>query len=229
MKFQMNRILIADDDGYIRGLVCTILKNEGFLTTEAVDGRDALQKIADVNPDLCIIDVMMPHMDGFELCGEIKRYYENVPILMLTAKDEISQKVKGFEVGADDYLTKPFEPAELIVRVNALLKRYKINASQTVQIGTLILDKSSYTVMINGEKTDIPMKEFELLFRLGSYTGKAISRNELIEDIWGIDFDGNERTLDVHINHLRDRFPAEQFHFTIITVRGLGYRLEETS
>ncbi len=224
----MNRILIVDDDGYIRELVCTILKNEGFITFEAHDGRDALQKMTDVNPDLCIIDIMMPNMDGFELCCQLRRYYEDIPILMLTAKDDISQKVKGFETGTDDYLTKPFEPAELVVRVKALLKRYKINASQIVQIGTLTIDRSSYSVMSDGVKMDIPMKEFELLFKLGSYTGRTLSRNQLIEGVWGIDFDGNERTLDVHINRLRDRFPSEAFHFKITTIRGLGYRLEAT-
>jgi DNA-binding response OmpR family regulator len=224
----MNRILIVDDDRNIRELVCTILKNEGFISFEAYDGRDALQKMTDVNPDLCIIDIMMPNMDGFELCCQLRRYYEDIPILMLTAKDDISQKVKGFETGTDDYLTKPFESAELVVRVKALLKRYKINASQIVQIGTLTIDRSSYSVMSDGVKMDIPMKEFELLFKLGSYTGRTLSRNQLIEGVWGIDFDGNERTLDVHISRLRDRFPPEAFHFKITTIRGLGYRLEAT-
>ncbi len=224
----MNKILIVDDDEYIRELVCTVLKNEEFIPFEASDGRDALQKITDVNPDLCILDIMMPNMDGFELCRQLRRFYTDMPILMLTAKDEITQKVRGFEMGTDDYLTKPFEAAELIVRVKALLKRYKINASQTVQIGAITMNRTSYSVMSEGEKMDIPMKEFELLFKLGSYPGKTLSRNQLIEDIWGFDFEGNERTLDVHINRLRDRFPPEVSHFKITTIRGLGYRLEAT-
>ncbi|MCZ1268111.1 response regulator transcription factor, partial [Paenibacillus tundrae] len=139
----MNQILIVDDDVYIRELVSTILKQEGFLTIEAVDGHDALQKVAEVNPSLCIIDIMMPNMDGFELCRELRRYHEDIPILMLTAKEDITQKVKGFEMGTDDYLTKPFEPAELIARTKALLKRYKINASQSVTVGRITLDRSS--------------------------------------------------------------------------------------
>jgi two-component system OmpR family response regulator len=222
----MNAILIVDDDGHIRELVCTLLKNEGFYTFEAYDGRDALTKLKDIKPDLCIIDVMMPNMDGFELCRNIRRYYMELPILMLTAKSEVSQKVKGFELGTDDYLTKPFEAQELIVRVKALLRRYNIASSNIVQIGMLTINRNSYTVIMKGESADIPMKEFELLFKLASSPGKTFSRDQLIEDLWGYNFDGNERTLDVHIGRLRERFPPEQYDFKITTIRGLGYRLE---
>lgn len=222
----MNKIMIVDDDEYIRELVGTLLKNDGFIIGEAVNGRDALQKIDSENPDLCIVDIMMPQMDGFELCKYIRQYYEDMPILMLTAKAEISQKVKGFEQGTDDYLTKPFEPAELILRVKALLRRYKVAMSQSVQIGNLIIDQDTHTVEYCGEKTDIPLKEFELLFKMASYPGKTFTRDGLIEDIWGYNFEGNERTLDVHIGRLRERFPAEQYLFKITTIRGLGYRLE---
>lgn len=204
----------------------TLLKNEGYATQEAVDGRDALQKLGETKVDLCVLDIMMPNMDGFEFCKHARRYYTDMPILMLTAKNEIGQKVKGFELGADDYLVKPFENAELVARVGALLKRYKIASSQTLQIGALIMGRNSYAVTTDGQKTDIPMKEFELLFKLASFPGRTFPRDQLIEDVWGFDFDGNERTLDVHIGRLRDRFPAEQFHFKITTVRGLGYRLE---
>ena len=224
----MNKILVVDDDTYIRELVRTLICNEGFDVCEAADGRIALQKLGEEKIDLCILDIMMPNMDGFDFCKIVRRYYKDMPILMLTAKGEINQKVKGFELGADDYLTKPFETAELIVRVKALLKRYKIASSQIVQIGKLTLDRNSYAILLDGEKVDIPMKEYELLFKLGSYPGKTLSRRQLIEDVWGFDFDGNERTLDVHINRLRDRFPPEMFHFKITTIRGLGYRLEST-
>ncbi|AFM41503.1 response regulator with CheY-like receiver domain and winged-helix DNA-binding domain [Desulfosporosinus acidiphilus SJ4] len=222
----MNKVLVIDDDGYIRELICTVLKNEGFSVTEAVNGRDALQKLGEEKIDLCVLDIMMPQMDGYEFCKQVRRYYEDMPVLMLTAKSELSQKVRGFEIGADDYLTKPFEVDELIVRIKALLRRYKVAASQTINIGDLVMDKSSYAIIINHEKCDIPMKEFELLFLLGSYPGKTLSRDKLIEDIWGLDFDGNERTLDVHINRLRERFPSDVYKFRITTIRGLGYRLE---
>lgn len=227
MVINLNKILVIDDDGYIRELICTVLKNEGFSVFEAVNGRDALQKLGEEKVDLCVLDIMMPQMDGYEFCKQVRRYYEDMPILMLTAKSELSQKVKGFELGADDYLTKPFEIDELLVRIKALLRRYKVVTSQTISIGNLVMDKSSYTISSNNVKCDIPMKEFELLFMLGSYPGKTLSRDRLIEEVWGLDFEGNERTLDVHINRLRERFPFEVYTFKITTIRGLGYRLEE--
>jgi len=226
---KLNTIMIVDDDLYIRELVSTVLKNEGFITFEASDGRDALRKMTDVNPDLCIIDIMMPHMDGFDLCGKLRQYYEDMPILMLTAMDDISQKVKGYELGTDDYLTKPFEPAELTIRVKALLRRYKIPASETIHVGNLTIDKSSHTIYIDSERIDdIPLKEFEILYKLARSQGKIIARGDFIEDIWGYDFEGNERTLDVHINRLRDKFSPERHGFKITAIRGIGYRLEVT-
>jgi DNA-binding response OmpR family regulator len=218
--------MIVDDDVFIRELVCALLHEHGFEVCEAADGRDALGKMTGDDPDLAIIDVMMPNMDGYELCRYLRRYYENLPVLMLTAKGGLSDKVKGFELGADDYLTKPFEGGELIARVKALLRRYKIEASQVIRIGNVTVDRSSYRITVNGIPEDIPMKEFELLFKLAGFPGKTFSRDQLIEDVWGLDFEGNERTLDVHIGRLRDRFPPEQVKFKITTIRGLGYRLE---
>jgi Response regulators consisting of a CheY-like receiver domain and a winged-helix DNA-binding domain len=225
----MSKIMIVDDDSNIRELVIALLQNNGFEVCEAADGHEALQNIDIDNPDLAIIDIMMPNMDGFELCRHLRSYYENMPILMLTAKGELANKVKGFGLGADDYLTKPFEGDELVVRVQALLRRYKIEASQIIQIGNVAIDRNRYNITMNGLHEDIPMKEFELLFKLASFPGKTFSRNRLIEDIWGVDFEGNERTLDVHVNRLRDRFPEQQTGFKITTIRGLGYRLEVVS
>jgi len=225
-NIKMSKIMIVDDDAFIRELIQTLLKNNGFDVCEAIDGRDALSKITIENPELIIIDVMMPNMDGFELCRKLRQYYDNLPIIILTAKSELYNKVKGFELGTDDYLTKPFESDELILRVKALLRRYKIEADLIIQIGNVTIDKNSYNIIINGMRTEIPMKEFELLFKLAGFPGKTFSRNQLIEDIWGYDFDGNERTLDVHIGRIRERFPEEKSHFKITTVRGLGYRLE---
>ncbi|MDR1116997.1 MAG: response regulator transcription factor [Oscillospiraceae bacterium] len=222
----MPKIMIVDDDPNIRELVRILLKNGGFDACEASDGRDALFKMTDEKPELIIIDLMMPNMDGYELCRNLRKYYENLPLIMLTAKGELTSKAAGYDAGTDDYLTKPFEGDELLMRIRALLRRYKIESSQQIQIGNVIIDRTSFTVMINGKKDDIPMKEFELMFKLSSFPGRTLSRDTLIEDIWGYDFDGNERTLDVHVGRLRERFPVETSGFKITTVRGLGYRLE---
>lgn len=221
----MPKILIVDDDPNIRELVRTLLTHGGFETIEAADGRDALVKM-DESVSLAVVDVMMPNKDGYELTAVLRKYYENVPVLMLTAKADLPSKVKGFELGADDYLTKPFEGDELILRVKALLRRYRINAAGSVTVGRLVIDRASFTVSCDGMAQDIPMKEFELVYKLAGSPGRTFSRDSLIEDIWGYDFDGNERTLDVHIGRLRERFPVEKYGFKITTVRGLGYRLE---
>ncbi|MDR1291784.1 MAG: response regulator transcription factor [Clostridiales Family XIII bacterium] len=225
----MSKIMIVDDDPNIRELVRVLLANGGFDVCEAADGRGALRIITGESPDLAVVDLMMPNMDGYELCRTLRKYYEDLPVLMLTAKGELSAKVKGFEAGADDYLTKPFEGDELLLRVKALLRRYKIEMSQVIRIGGVTIDRNSYTVSMGGAREDIPRKEFELLFRLAGFQGRTFPRDRLIEDVWGYDFDGNERTLDVHIGRLRERFPAETSGFKISTVRGLGYRLEVVS
>ncbi|MDR1019871.1 MAG: response regulator transcription factor [Synergistaceae bacterium] len=222
----MSKVMIVDDDDNIRELICTLLCNNGFEVCEAIDGVDALQKLESENPDLVIIDIMMPKMDGYELCGHLRQYYENLPSLILTAKGDLQHKIRGFELGADDYLTKPFDGSELVLRVRALLRRSKAETSQVIQVGSVTIDRNRYCVASDGKCRDIPMKEFELLFKLAGYPGKTISRNRLIEDIWGPGFEGNERTLDVHISRLRERFPAELCGFKITTIRGLGYRLE---
>ncbi len=221
----MPRILVVDDDPHIRELVSVFLEREGFQTYEAIDGVDALRKIEEVKMDMVILDVMMPNMDGWELCYELRRHYD-IPLLMLTAKGETSQKVKGFQLGTDDYLVKPFDPLELVVRVKALLKRYQITVSQSIQVGNVLLNRKAFEVTIGEQTLTLPLKEFELLFTVGSKAGRTCSREQLIEAVWGYDFEGNERTLDVHINRLREKFQEEQSGFIIKTIRGLGYRLE---
>ena len=224
----MSKILVVDDDPHIRELVQVFLHNEGFEVVEASDGVDASSKLDSVKVDLAIIDIMMPNMDGWELCRELRATFD-IPILMLTAKAETNHKLKGFELGTDDYRVKPFEPLELVARVNALLKRYRIAVSQAIQVGELSMDRKTFEVTVNGENLTLPHKEFELLFKLASYPGRTFSREQLIEDIWGFDFRGNDRTLDVHINRLRERFPEGKYSFKITTIRGLGYRLDGTS
>jgi len=221
----MNKILVVDDDPHIRELVRVFLRGEGFDVYEAADGQEALARLESVKADLVIVDVMMPRLDGWELTRQL-RQGGDLPVLMLTAKGETSQKVKGFQLGADDYLTKPFEPLELVARVRALLKRYRIAHSQMVAVGDLRMDRKTHQASAGGQDVALPLKEFELLFELASYAGQTLSREQLIENIWGYDYEGNERTLDVHVNRLRERFPEDQHTFRIRTVRGLGYRLE---
>lgn len=224
----MSSILLVDDDPHIRELVGLFLRKDGFEVYEASDGVEAISKLDSIKADLFIIDVMMPNMDGWDLCRELRTSYD-LPILMLTAKGETSQKLRGFQLGTDDYLVKPFEPLELVARVHALLNRYRIASSSTLQIGRLRMNHKTFELTVDGESLTLPLKEFELLFKLASYPGRTFSREQLIEDIWGYDFQGNDRTLDVHISRLRERFPEEKHSFRISTIRGLGYRLEITA
>lgn len=224
----MAKILMVDDDPHIRELVHVLLVNEGFIVYEASDGEKALEKLEAIQVDMVILDIMMPNMDGWELCQELRTFYD-FPVLMLTAKRETKEKLKGFDMGTDDYLVKPFEPLELVARVKALLKRYQISLSQTIQLGSLTLNKKTYEVIVAGESNILPLKEFELLFLLASYPNQTFTREQLIENIWGFDYEGDERTVDVHIKRLRTRFKQEKETFQIKTVHGLGYRLEKFS
>ncbi|MEH7454687.1 response regulator transcription factor [Gottfriedia acidiceleris] len=218
-------ILIVDDDPHIRKLLNVLLRNEGFTVFEATNGVEAISVFEDNRIDMLIIDLMMPKMDGFELCREIRKNYD-LPIIMLTAKGETEQKVRGFKLGTDDYIVKPFEPVELVVRVKALLRRSKISSSKIVQIGNLVIDHGNYKVLNDNEVINMPLKELELLYTLASSLGRTYSREQLIENIWGFDYAGDERTVDVHIKRLRERFPEKEFGFKISTVWGLGYRME---
>jgi DNA-binding response OmpR family regulator len=193
----------------------------------AADGKAALSLLETEKIDLIILDIMMPKMDGWVFCREVRSYYsDTLPILMLTAKGETAQKVKGFDLGADDYMVKPFAAAELIARVKSLLKRYQITVSNRIKIGQVVIDRTSYKVSIGNQDITLPLKEFELLFKLATHHQKTFSREQLIEDIWGFDYEGDERTVDVHIKRLRQRFSQDDCPFKITTIRGLGYRLE---
>ncbi|CAG7603729.1 Heme response regulator HssR [Paenibacillus solanacearum] len=222
----MAKILLVDDDNYIRELMKASLHGEGFTLWEAENGREALALLERSPADLVILDVMMPLMDGWELCRELRRIYPELPMLMVTARTETIDKVKGFELGTDDYLVKPFDPPELVARVRALLKRYRIASSQVIRLGEVELNRSSFEVCRGGERMSLPLKEFELLFKLAAHPNQIFTRNQLIEQIWGIDYEGDDRTVDVHIKRLRERFPEPLAGFAIRTIRGLGYKLE---
>jgi two-component system OmpR family response regulator len=220
------KVLVVDDETHIRELVSLYLRDEGFDIVEKSNGVDALEYAENHPVDLVILDILMPQMDGWVLCAKL-REFGDMPILMITAKGEAQDRIHGFKLGTDDYLVKPFDPVELVLRVKALLKRYRISTSNIITLGNISLDRSSYQVKYeNGKTMTLPMKEFELLYKLGSYTGQLFTRDTLIEQIWGIDYEGDERTVDVHIKRLRERFAQCESEFRIVTIRGLGYRLE---
>ena len=221
----MTNVLIVDDDANIRKLIKATLHGEGYGAVEAANGEEAL-RLMDATPvDLIVLDIMMPGMDGWEFCRTVKET-KDIPIIMVTAKGEVSQKIKGFRLGTDDYLVKPFDPMELLMRVKALLKRYRIEHSQTVQLGDVSIDRRMHEVQVKDRRHLLPLKDFELLFRLARSPGQIFTRGQLIEQIWGSDYDGDERTVDVHVRRLRERLDGESDHVSIVTVRGLGYRLE---
>ncbi|WP_242222608.1 response regulator transcription factor [Bacillus cereus group sp. BfR-BA-01380] len=221
----MIHILLADDDLHIRELLRYHLQKEGYTVWEAEDGKAAQSILEKETIHLAIVDIMMPHVDGYTLCEEIRKYYD-IPVIMLTAKDQLVDKEKGFSVGTDDYIVKPFEPAEVLFRMKALLRRYQMLSADVIQLHGTTIDRKSYEVRCHEQTILLPLKEFELLSQLASYPGRTFSREELIELVWGVDFAGDERTVDVHIKRLRDRFSKRTDDFQIKTVRGLGYKLE---
>lgn len=220
----MNTILVVDDDSHIRKLIRIYLEKNQFSVVEAPDGQEALNILSHTKIDLAIVDVMMPRVDGIELTEDIRSYMD-IPILMVTAKGESKDKVRGFNAGSDDYLVKPFDPVELILRVKSLMKRYNKISSNVIHIGGATINLSNLTVEAGAQTVELKKKECELLFALASLPGQIFTRTQLIEDIWGIDYEGDERTVDVHIKRLRERLePIPEL--IISTIRGLGYRLE---
>ncbi|UNL82877.1 response regulator transcription factor [Priestia koreensis] len=221
----MIRILVADDDAHIRELISIYIKKEGYQVTEAANGEEAWEKMEEYRIDLAIVDIMMPLKDGWSLTKEIKEFFD-IPVLMITARGESNDKLKGFDAGTDDYIVKPFDPLEMMARVKALLRRYRIEANKLIHIGQTKLDRQKLEVSMSDLTFDLPLKEFELLFSLASTPGKIFTRDQLIEKIWGFDYGGDERTVDVHIKRIRERLGGHQTGFEIKTIRGLGYKLE---
>lgn len=221
----MITILIVDDDPHIRELLRFYLQKEGYQTEQATDGNEALKILELKRIHLALVDIMMPSMDGYELCKEIRDYYD-IPVMMLTAKGEITDKEKAFLAGTDDYIVKPFEPKEVLYRIKALLRRFQMVNEEVIHLGNTVINRRSYEVTYHNKNLILPLKEFELLAQLASYPNRIFSREQLIELVWGSDYEGNDRTVDVHIKRLRERFAEEEQDFSIQTVRGLGYKLE---
>lgn len=225
------KILIVDDEKPIVTLLKYNLENAGFVTEAAYDGLDAVKKAEANSYALIILDLMLPKLDGIEVCKQLRNNKIETPILMLTAKDEEFDKVLGLELGADDYLTKPFSPKEVLARIKAILRRTK-NVNQnnfhSLKIGELTVYPERYEAEMNSETITFTRKEFELLYYLAKNKGKVISRDQLLSGVWDYDFVGDTRIVDVHISHLRDKIePDTKKPIYIKTIRGLGYKLEE--
>lgn len=222
----MNRVLIVDDDKKILEFMTIVLENEHFEVYSAENGLEALNILEKTLVDLAIVDVMMPKMDGFELTEKIKGFLD-IPVLFLTARGELSDKIKGFNLGADDYIVKPFLIEELVLRMQTLLKRYRINQQLNISVGKLTLLTEEQLVKVNQHYLDLAPKEFQVLLYLANRKEKVVTREELITKLWGYDYEGDERTVDVHIKRVREKLLSEMSQVEIKTVRGVGYRLEE--
>jgi len=221
-------VMVVDDDVNICELQRIYLEKENFQVTVCHDGYNAVELFKEKAPDIVILDIMLPGMDGWEVCREIRKI-SSIPIIMLSAKDETFNKVLGLELGADDYIVKPFEPKELIARIRAVLRRYgrqeEASPEQIIYPG-LVINKSNYTVKLNGNDLEMPPKELELLYFLASNPNKVFTREQLLENVWGFDFYGDTRTVDVHIKRLREKFEPGEYKWQIKTVWGVGYKFE---
>ena len=221
----MFHILIVEDDKSLRRLMEAVLTQNGYHVVPASDGQEALDLLESVYVDLIISDIMMPNMDGYTLTRELRDANYDIPVLLITAKETFEDKRKGFLSGADDYMVKPINIDEMVLRVGAILRRSKISSEQRICIGETEVDYQSLTVSKNGLSLTLPKKEFHLLFKLLSYPKQIFTRQQLMEEIWGPEADSDERTIDVHIKRLRNRLHSFQ-EFEIVTIRGVGYKAE---
>lgn len=220
-----SKILVVDDDVNIAELIEVYLIKEGYKVFKANDGETALRMFKEKQVDLILLDIMMPVMDGYTVLKEIRKDSQ-VPVIMLTAKGETFDKVLGLELGADDYLVKPFEPKELVARIRAVLRRYKpLSQKRTLEYTDLIIDPDSYLVNYKGSEIEMPPKEFELLYFLASNPNKVFTRDQLLYEVWGYDYPGDSRTVDVHVKRVREKL-SEHTDWNIKTVWGVGYKFE---
>ena len=219
-------ILIVEDDVNIRELLQLYLAQEGYRIETAQDGADGLRAFKRVHPDLVLLDLMMPVMDGTQMIREL-RTFSQTPVIVLTAKGEVFDKVALLELGADDYITKPFEMREVIARVRAVLRRFDQEVGEPKLVfDNLIIDKQSYDITVKGSKMEIPPKEIELLYFLASSPNRVFTRAQLLDDVWGFDYFGDTRTVDVHVKRLREKLQGVSDQWEIKTVWGVGYKFE---
>lgn len=222
------KILIVDDDVHISELISIYLVKEGYETKEVHSGRKAVEEFSMFSPHLVLLDIMLPEIDGYQVCREI-RQISNVPIIMLTAKGEVFDKVLGLELGADDYIVKPFDSKELVARVKAVLRRYDSkdisDGKKQIVVPNMTINESTYIVTYHGRELELPPKEFELLNFLAKHPNQVFTREQLLDKIWGYEFIGDTRTVDVHVKRIREKMPFED-NWGIKTVWGVGYKFE---
>lgn len=224
----MTKILIVDDEAKIREMIVKYARHEGFETEEASDGMEAVELCEKNDYDLCVMDIMMPNLDGFSAVKEIKQFKPQMPFIMLSALSEEYDRIHGFDVGVDDYVIKPFSSKELMMRIHAILKRvnpYGSASSETFKVEDMVIDYSARTVSIEGKRVQLSPKEYELLAYLAKNRGIALTREQLLSNVWGYDYFGDDRTLDTHIKLLRRNLGSYAKY--IVTLRGIGYRFEK--
>lgn len=225
---QKEKILIVDDDKNICDLLRMYLEKEGYTVIMEHNGVDAVNTFNTENPDLVLLDIMLPQLDGWQVCREIRKLGET-PIIMLTAKDETFDKVLGLELGADDYVTKPFDTKEIVARIKAVLRRTTATKSsdmKEVRYDKLIINLSNYDMKVNGVSVDTPPKELELIYHLASNPDRVFTRDQLLDDVWGFDYYGDSRTVDVHIKRLRDKLKGVSDEWELRTIWSVGYKFE---
>ena len=226
---EKQKILIVDDDLNICELLRIYLQKDGFDTAVASDGEQALDMVSKYNPDLILLDIMMPRLDGWQVCRQVRKTSET-PIIMLTAKGEVFDKILGLELGADDYISKPFDTKEVLARVRAVLRRSiekeKKDAIKEVRFDKLIINLTNYELTVDGKQIDTPPKELELIFHLASNPNRVYTRDQLLDEVWGFDYYGDSRTVDVHVKRLREKLENISDKWSLKTVWGVGYKFE---
>ncbi|MFB6467219.1 response regulator transcription factor [Cytobacillus sp. Hz8] len=224
------KVLVIEDDSYICELITLYTEKSGYIVSIANDGMKGLEMFYDSPPDLVILDIMMPEMDGWEVCKEIRKW-DKTPIIMLTGRGESYDKLKGFDLGADDYLVKPFDPNELMARIKAVLRRANpmLDANGTIEHPLLKIDRQQYKVTCAGQEIVLPPKEMELLYFLASHSNQVFTRQQLLDQLWGFDFEGDPRTINVHIKRIREKLGDSNPYWNVKTIRGVGYKFEVES
>jgi len=222
------KVLVIEDDGNIAELLRLYLEKEGFTLKIVSDGAEGVLEAAQFKPNIILLDIMLPSLDGWGVCREIRRT-SNVPIIMLTAKGETFDKITGLELGADDYIVKPFEPKELIARIHAVMRRYgesPDDLQKRLAFEALTINLDSYELLVGGNKVDTPPKELELLYHLAASPNRVYTRNQLLDEVWGFDYFGDSRTVDVHVKRLREKLEGTSAQWSLKTVWGVGYKFE---